>query len=85
MTLFIQTRYLLEVLTIMKLIVLWVFNILVTVLAKHDSEVDLQTDYLKKQMGIAKSHPKVNGEINFSPDEKVFSNIVRSITGTKGW
>ena len=70
----------------MKLIVLYVFNILLTVLAKHNShDVSLQTDYLKIQMEIAKLRPKVNGEINFSPDEKVFSNIVRSIAGKLGW
>ena len=47
-------------------------------------EMDIQTNYLNTLVNAAKQRPTVNGELNFSPDGKVFSNVVRSIAGKKG-
>ena len=72
----------------MKIISLLVLIALVTfgyVVARHTFHgVDLQTDYLNKLLEFAKMHSKVKGELNFSPDGKVFSNIVRSVAGKRG-
>lgn len=47
-------------------------------------EVDTRTDYLHHVMDAARLRPQINGELNFSPHEREFSNIVRSIIGKRG-
>lgn len=47
-------------------------------------EIDIQTDFLNTLLSGAKLHSAVNGELNFSPIDKLFSNVVRTITGEKG-
>lgn len=46
--------------------------------------MDMQTDYLRQLLNAAKLRPTVNGELNFSPHEGEFANIVRSIGGSMG-
>lgn len=48
-------------------------------------EGDCRTDYLSQIMNASKLRQRVNGELNFSPNEGEFSNAVRSIAGKRGW
>lgn len=47
-------------------------------------QMDIQANYLSTLLDAAKERPTVNGELNFSPDKKEFSNIVRSVAGQRG-
>ena len=47
-------------------------------------EVDIQVDYLNSLMNAAKLRPLIDGELNFSPNEDEFSNVVKSIAGKRG-
>ena len=52
------------------------------VLAKAATDkMNMQTDYLRQLLNAAKLRPTVNGDLNFSPHEGEFANIVRSIAG----
>lgn len=48
------------------------------------NEGDCRTDYLSQIINASKLRRRVNGELNFSPNEGEFSNAVRSITGKRG-
>ena len=47
-------------------------------------EVDIQADYLNSLLNKAKLRPTVKGELNFSPNQNAFSNVVRSVAGKRG-
>lgn len=54
-----------------------------TFVASATYEVDIQVDYLKFLLSLAELRPTINGELNFSPNEHEFSNIVRSVAGKR--
>ena len=55
-----------------------------TLAATAPYNLDVQADYLKLLLRSAKLRPMVNDELNLSPNQDEFSNIVRSVAGKRG-
>lgn len=64
--------------------ILSIFSLCIALVTATPYGVDVQVKYLSSIMNKAKLHPMVNGEINFSPNGREFSNVVKSISGIKG-